>query len=170
MNHEKFEDLDQQLEKELGPLRSRRVPRAMLKGFSAAVEKKISEGATPLFPLTAAVPLLMVVFILMMLGALWFFAKVPSKIPEKAALPVPVVTQSREAIPVQVKMGAEEIPPALTALRDQDLILEIEVMQELGVWTDADNEEIGITLEDYLTVLEGVLESEILPSASQIVL
>lgn len=54
----------------------------------------------------------------------------------------------------------------MPALKDSDLVTEIEALQELGAWTEEDDDSIGISLEHSLAELELGLETENMPLQS----
>ena len=139
MNGE-FEQMDKEMMETLQGVRDQKMPEGLLKDFSAGVERKIRErnvrpaGIGAGFGWASALALGLV---LLVLGAvIW------KLLPAKRPIVVPV----KSASPTYVIMRSPGSP--------SEIVNEIEALKELGVWTDEDEEKLGIALEETFSELE----------------
>ncbi|MGH7197269.1 MAG: hypothetical protein ACREH5_00800 [Candidatus Omnitrophota bacterium] len=128
MTKEPFEKIDRELMKKLEGLRKKELPKGLLEGFSASVEKKIREKeaheAPAYKPARRLVPMWVPTFAVLILAVV-VVLRLP-KGPDGAPVTQPSQTLTRS------------VQAPLTDLAD-----EITVLMELGVWTDEDESAVG---------------------------
>ncbi len=173
MNPESFEKMDREWMDSLERMRERKVPEDIRRGFRKSVEQRILKAGQG-FSFSPA-PVLTAVAIVCLGAALcWFYLRPRQPLvvtrPEQriqypnasdavtsfnqeeasAGLPAPVPasvvrdTAPRAALPL----------PSGPVLDESNIVEEIEALKELGVWTDDDEEEIGVSAEQIFNELE----------------
>lgn len=133
MKDEQFKKEDEKMMERMKPVRERRVAPEFLKGFSASVVRKIEakkEPATRSFTWQAAVP----VFAVLVLAFVTLVR--PNGILQPQA-PVP------ESAVFEIAQLPEPVLQVEATLAD-----EIEALKELGVWTNEDEEAVGVEAEE----------------------
>ena len=136
MNLDSFEKIDSDLMKLAEKLRETKVPENMRNDFSKSVEDRIlRERRAP--GLGWMLPSFALVFGLALAGAAAWFIMAPK---QKPIAPVPVFS--------------EPSGPPLAEFRESNIIQEIEALKELGLWTDEDEEAIGIPAEQAFSEME----------------
>ena len=182
MNKESFEKMDADFEKLFRPLKEEHVPDELFKNFELQVKRKILEQERPPISLGswyAAVAVSLVT--LAVIGILVWRMNIKSAEPVREPAVRTVLTQAPVSVdpaprlsekPVQIEgkdknKGIEsssnlskDTPAVPAPLEESDLITEIEALQELGVWTEEDDNAIGISAEYSLSELEMGLETE----------
>lgn len=178
MNHDSFEKMDREFLDGLKNVREKKVPESIRANFKRSVlERLVSAGKPAAFSLSfAAVPVL----ILALGGALcWFYLKPNRAVPDNLRTRAEVLKAEAEnkekptevfpAIPKQVKTTEESAlrVPELVKVTESNLISELEALKELGVWTEADEEEIGISADQIFVELE-TFASEMLSGTNSV--
>lgn len=155
MSKESFEQMDQDFEKIFRPHKEARVPDELLKDFDTQVKRRILDRKSRAFPFGIAYAALAVLVLTIAAFGL-FFWKINLPTPRPVAEPVAAVSSQA---PIQST-------PETADLEESDLLTEIAALQELGVWTEADDDSIGISIEQSLSELELGLETESFPLQS----
>ena len=126
MNHEAFEKMDQSWIKGLKNVRDRQVPQQALRDFSESVEQRIFEKEKQRKRLIGVgVPAAALAL------ALVFFAV-------SRFLFIPGVPPATEPVPTQ----------------ESEIIAEVQILRELGAWTEEDDLAIGVSVETSFAELE----------------
>ncbi len=172
MESEMFDKLDRDLMKGLQTLREKPVPQEIRRNFRRSVEERILEiGRPPLFSWqTALIPAAVLV---LGLALIVLFVKprpvtvspqmkeAPAVIRETAksevkilapALPMP--SEVKREVQVDREIQNQNPQTQAAVVSESDLLSEIETLKELGVWTDEDEEEIGISSDQIFEELE----------------
>ena len=172
MNNESFEKMDREFLSSLKDVREKKVPEEIRRDFKRSVEERLASAGQPGFGLSLlAAPALVLV-----LGAAlcWVYLKpappvqenipvetelqkketvteaLPAPMPVAAPAPVPAAV--RKIVHSDVQMNAQL--PKLAQITESNIVNELEALKELGVWTEKDEEEIGITSDQIFEELE----------------
>ncbi len=190
MDHESFEKMDKDFLSSLKNVRERKVPEAVRRNFKRSVEERLASSVRPGgFSLSFLIlPALAVVF-----GAVlcWIYLKpVPSGremipaeaeaqkneiAPQMAGAPLPAPGFKAPALSagaqkaihsnVQIDDQPSAKQPELSQITESNIVSEVELLKELGVWTEKDEEEVGITSDQIFEELE-TLAGELLSGAA----
>lgn len=167
---DKFEKLDAELMKGLSGLREKSVPAEIRRNFRRSVEERVLRMNRPAaFSWNAAI---LPVFVLgLAIGFSWFYLKpkpvrpVVTAVPtieqeiRQTAPPTQAVQKrasvTREVVQPQIPLKpAAAVQESLPAISESELVSEIEMLKELGAWTEEDEAEIGIPSEQIFEELE----------------
>ena len=144
MENKNFDKYDRRLKEQLKGFSDRPVPPEIRKDFAASVAKKIGEGQGR-WVMPGFVPGVGI-FIVALMG--WLFVWNGPKISEQPM-----------TVPQEVVIPAVQMDQAIQA-KEQDLAEEIAILEDLGEWTDQDDQELGISLEELLVEVELAFEGE----------
>lgn len=152
MNEKEFEQTEQAVKEALQEVPREEVPLKVLDGFRDSVKRQILSGdesntvAYPwLAPALGAAGLCLALILVFGL-----FVKGSPKSTEPAQSPV-ALNQ-----PVALPQASETV----YELREGDLVTEIEILRELDVWDEADEEGLGISVEERFLEMEIAFENE----------
>lgn len=164
MNQESFEKIDQELFEKLQEVREKKVPASLRSDFSLEIERRIEGMGRPFVfhPGYAILPICAV------LGAAlcWFYLKPEPRVPEphpavliSAAAQAPTEKKTFTSKPLIVSSAPSQSVPVvkesiLPQITESNLVSELEVLKELGVWTEEDEQEIGISRDLIFEELE----------------
>lgn len=164
MNDNEFEQQDAFIRKSLESVRSREVPREVLKGFRDSVEKQIlAGGGAPSghgFSVPAAA---LAVVLAAALGgsAVFMMSSRPDTAveikPESGTLSAP-----QEVAPVFTSSEVRETQ----TLPESDVLTDVEVLEALGVWTEEDDRSVGFQVENRFQEIELLFDTDIIPRSA----
>ncbi len=180
-----FEKMDQEWMRKLEGARERKVPDSVRAGFRKSVEDRIFKAGRG-FSFAFAPALVPLVILGAGIALSWFYLR-----PQQPLVPVQVEDriqqpQARTAVisneqnrtfkpapPTQqsgfqavTEKAAAPVPAALTPeLTESNIVEEIEMLKELGVWTEDDETEIGVSADQIFEELE-TMAGEISQAAS----
>ena len=150
-----FEKMDKEMMEALKELRGQKIPEGLLKDFSAGVEQKIRDrNVRPLGAGLGWTSFLALGVAFLVFGIV-IWKLLPSRprvipIPARSAAESPAVFSTRATAPAAEKFSAP--------LAEAEISSEIEALRELGVWTDEDEQKLGIALEETFDELELAFE------------
>ena len=168
---DEFEKMDDYLKKVFRDQKDIFQPGKDLKGFSDSVVKRILErqrnrqigfGIAAGFSAVAVFGMVMV-FVMQPRPATAPEISAPAAV--EAKVPASMVNQAREIIPAVSKKQELVQAPAATVtvpepVTEETLAAEIEALKDLGVWTEQDEEEIGIPADVIFAEIQTYLETE----------
>ena len=138
MEKESFEKQDQSLMEALKNVRDKKVPSAIMKNFSAAVESKIRESQPTrelqFKPKRSWMPVWAPVLAVLMIGSL-------------LVLRLPIGLR-------EIPMNSTARPIQLAQANTNQLSDDIAALRELGAWTDDDERSAGVATENDAEDLE----------------
>ena len=164
MNNESFEKMDKEFLNSLKNAREKKVPEGIRRDFKRSVEERLASAGQPAFGLSlVAVPALVLV-----LGAAlcWFYVKpappvqknisVETELQKKETVTEALPAAVQKIVHSNVQMNAHPAAqhPELAQITESNIVNELEALKELGVWTEKDEEEIGITSNQIFEELE----------------
>ncbi len=163
MDNKEFEKLDQDLMKGLSGLREKQVPQEIRKNFKRSVEERILGLGRPA-PFSFSVFVVPACVLVFGLALCWFYLR-PKHVEPLVAEPKPMVKAEMpkvETAKPEAKSSAVVIPekPVMVSvakpaeINENELLEEIEALKELGVWTDEDEKDIGISTDQLFEELE----------------
>ncbi len=168
MNHE-FEKMDAEMMETFKRARNQEIPEGLLKNFSASVERKILERHVRPSRLGVGWAGLAVLgFAFLIFGAvLWRLLPAtrpaPVQVPVQAVNSVilrPEAEESREILrsAQDDKRRAQDDKQRIQNDDSTEILSDIEALKELGVWTEEDEEKLGILAEERFSELELAFE------------
>lgn len=157
---ESFEKMDKEFLDGLKNIREKKVPDTVRQNFKQSVERRIMSAGRPAgFGFSFA---MLPVFVLAAGVALcWFYLRPNRPVPvnveikqESAPIQTPaLVLKTVPEAPVKIQPNA----PKLEEITESNLVAELEALKELGVWTEQDEEEIGIPADLIFEELEAMI-------------
>ena len=154
-----FEKLDKEMMEKMKNLREQKMPEGLLWNFGAQVERKIlARQARPTGMGLGWASLFAAGLAFLLFGvAVWKL--LPAR-PRVVPVPVTASVTSIPAVsaPVILRPKAEESTRDILRSAPAEIVNEIEALKEIGVWTDEDEEKIGIALEETFDELELAFE------------
>ena len=153
MNRE-FEKMDSEMMEIFKPARNQAMPEGLLKNFSARVESKILKGNIRAGLGGGGLAAWGFAFFIL---AVVLWRVLPAQGP--AAVPVPVIVLESPALRVPPGAKQSPVPHDVSApATETEILSDIEALKELGVWTEEDEEKIGILAEERFSELELAFE------------
>lgn len=160
-----FEEVDREMMAALKGMRDQKMPEGLLKDFSAGVERKILERKIrPAGSGAGWVGVFVFCFAFLIFGVvLWKLFPVS----KPQVIPVPVTVTMTASVPGASKPEGGIPGKIKMPLNEAEITSEIEALRELGVWTEEDEEKLGIVMEETLSELELAFEdnTQIAPQA-----
>lgn len=180
MNNGSFEKMDKEFLDNLKSVREKKVPESVRKDFKQSVEKRLFAAGQPApFAFSFAV----VPVLILGLGAAlcWFYLRPNRAVPDnmqtraevlkaeqlKKETPPEVIVPINPKVPVKTTAETALRVPELPQVTESNLVAELEALKELGVWTEKDEEEIGISADQVFVELE-TLASEMLSGTNSV--
>lgn len=177
MNNESFEKMDREFLTHLRSVREKKVPEGIRRKFKSSVEERLLSSARPG---SFGLPFIIAPAFVLLLGAVmcWIYLKpagtVRENIPGEMELQKKDIYVQTQAVPAEVSASTVVVPlakkdiqsnvqvvtmpklnsPILSQITESNVVSELEALKELGVWSEKDEEEIGVSSDQIFEELE----------------